>query len=51
MTLGPLARVLPTLLAAQREKVRETLAVYFRGHATSRGVVLPAANWVAQARI
>jgi SAM-dependent methyltransferase len=51
MTLGPLVRVLPTLSAAQRERVREALEVYFRGHATSQGVVLPAANWMVQARV
>ena len=51
MTMGPLARVLPSLSAAQRENVRATLEVYFKGHATSRGVVLPAANWVVRARV
>jgi SAM-dependent methyltransferase len=50
MVLGPLARVLPGLTAAQREQVRENLKVYFKGHTTSEGVVLPAANWVVQAR-
>jgi hypothetical protein len=47
MAMGPLARVLPSLSAAQRDNVRATLEVYFKGHATSQGVVLPAANWVA----
>jgi SAM-dependent methyltransferase len=51
MVLGPLARVLPSLSASQREKVRENLQVYFKGHTTSEGVVLPAANWVVQARV
>ena len=51
MVLGPLARVLPSLSAAQREKVRENLEVYFKGHATSQGVVLSAANWLVQARV
>ena len=39
MVMGPLARVLPSLSAAQRENVRATLEIYFRGHATSQGVV------------
>jgi hypothetical protein len=51
MTMGPLARVLPSLSAAQRENVRATLEVYFRGHTSSQGVVLPAANWVVRARV
>jgi len=51
IVLGPLARVLPGLSAAQREKVRENLEVYFKGHTTSQGVVLPAANWVVRARV
>jgi SAM-dependent methyltransferase len=51
MAMGPLARVLPSLSAAQRENVRATLEVYFKGHATSQGVVLPAANWVVRARV
>jgi hypothetical protein len=51
MAMGPLARVLPSLSVAQRENVRATLEVYFRGHATSQGVVLPAANWVVRARV
>jgi SAM-dependent methyltransferase len=49
--LGPLVRVLPSLSAAQREDVRVTLEVYFKGHATSQGVVLPAAIWVVRARV
>ena len=51
MAIGPLARVLPSLSAAQRENVRATLEVYFKGHATSQGVTLPAANWVVRARV
>ena len=51
MVMGPLVRVLPSLSAAQRENVRATLEVYFRGHTTSQGVVLPAANWVVRARV
>jgi SAM-dependent methyltransferase len=51
MVLGPLARVLPGLSAAQREQVRENLEVYFKGHTTSQGVLLSAANWVVQARV
>jgi hypothetical protein len=44
MAMGPLMRVLPSLSAAERENVRATLEVYFRGHAASQGVVLPAEN-------
>ena len=51
MAMGPLMRVLPSLSAAQRENVRAVLEVYFKGHATSQGVVLPAANWVVRARV
>jgi SAM-dependent methyltransferase len=51
MAMGPLMRVLPSLSAAQRENVRATLEVYFKGHATPQGVVLPAANWVVRARV
>ena len=51
IVMGPLMRVLPSLSAAERENVRATLEVYFRGHATSQGVVLPAANWVVRARV
>ena len=51
MAMGPLMRVLPSLSAEQRENVRTTLEVYFKGHATSQGVVLPAANWVVRARV
>src|ERR1700752_262668 len=42
MAMGPLVRVLPSLSASQRENVRATLEVYFKGHATSQGVVMPA---------
>jgi hypothetical protein len=31
MAMGPLVRVLPSLSATQRENVRATLEVYFRG--------------------
>jgi hypothetical protein len=51
MALGPLARVLPGISAAQREEVRANLEVYFKGHASSQGVVLPAANWIVRARV
>ena len=51
MAMGPLARVLPSLSAAQRENVRATLEVYFRGHAASQGIVLPAEIWVVRARV
>lgn len=51
MAMGPLMRVLPSLSGAQRENVRATLETYFRGHATSQGVVLPAEIRVARARV
>jgi SAM-dependent methyltransferase len=51
MAMGPLMRVLPSLSAAQRENVRATLEVYFKGHATSQGVVLPAEIWVVRAHV
>ena len=51
MVMGPLVRVLPNLSAAQRENVRATLEVYFRGHAASQGIVLPAEIWVVRARV
>jgi hypothetical protein len=51
MAMGPLARVHPSLSAVQRENVRATLEIYFRGHTTSQGVVLPTANWVVRARV
>ncbi|MFL5267247.1 MAG: class I SAM-dependent methyltransferase [Stellaceae bacterium] len=51
MVMGPLMRVLPGLSAAERVNVRATLEVYFRGHATSQGVVLPAEIWVVRARV
>jgi hypothetical protein len=51
MAMGPLARVLPSLSAAQRENVRATLEVYFKRHTTSQGVVLPAAIWVVRAHV
>jgi hypothetical protein len=50
MVMGPLVRVLPSLSAAERQNVSAILEVYFRGHAASEGVVLPAEIWVASAR-
>src|SRR6201987_5142345 len=49
--MGPLMGVLPILSGAQRENVRATLEVYFKGHATSQGVVLPAEIWVVRAHV
>jgi hypothetical protein len=51
MVMGPLVRVLPSLPAAERENVRVTLEVYFKGHAASQGIVLPAEIWVVRARV
>ena len=51
MAMGPLMRVLWSLSAAQREKVRQTLEAYFKGHTTPQGVVLPAEIWVVRARV
>jgi len=50
MAMGPLMRVLPGLSATEREDIRATLEVYFKAHATSQGVVLPAEIWVVRAR-
>ena len=50
MAMGPLMRVLPGLSAAEREDIRATLEVYFKAHATSQGVVLPAEIWVVRER-
>jgi SAM-dependent methyltransferase len=51
MVMGPLVRVLPSLSATQRENVRATLEVYFKGLTTAQGVILPAAIWVVRARV
>jgi hypothetical protein len=51
IAMGPLARALPSLSAAQRENVRATLEVYFKGRTTSQCVVLPAEIWVVRARV
>ena len=51
MAMGPLMRVLPGLSATEREDIRATLEVYFKAHATSQGVVLPAEIWVVRARL
>jgi SAM-dependent methyltransferase len=51
MLFGPLTRVLPALPAPQRDAVRSALEVFFQGHTTSQGVVLPAANWVVRAGV
>src|SRR5260370_30939397 len=51
MLFGPLTRIVPALPAPQRDAVRSALEVFFQGHTTSQGVVLPAANWVVRARV
>jgi hypothetical protein len=51
MVLGPLTRVLPALSAPERETVRAALEVFFQEFTCSRGVLLPAANWVVRARV
>jgi SAM-dependent methyltransferase len=51
MLFGPLTRILPALTAPQRDAVRWAIEVFFQGHTTSQGVVLPAANWVVRARV
>jgi SAM-dependent methyltransferase len=51
MEMGPLVRVLSSLPTSQRQKVHQAFVVYFKGHTTSQGVVLPAANWVIRARV
>jgi SAM-dependent methyltransferase len=50
MTFGPLTRILPGLSAAQREAVRSGVEAFFRGYDGPPGIVLPAANWIVQAR-
>jgi len=51
MVLGPLTRVLPNVSAPQREAVRAALEVFFQKYTRSRGVFLPAANWLVRARV
>jgi ubiquinone/menaquinone biosynthesis C-methylase UbiE len=51
MKPGGRLALLPSLSAAERENVRASLEVYFRGHAASQGVVLPAEIWVVRARV
>jgi SAM-dependent methyltransferase len=50
MTFGPLTRVVPSLPAEQRAAVRAGVEMFFRDHDGPDGIVLPAANWVVQAR-
>ena len=50
MTFGPLTRVLPSLAPEHRDAVRAGVEGFFRGHDEPEGIVLPAANWVVQAR-
>ena len=49
-TFGPLMRVLPSLPAEQQAAVRAELRIFFRSYDGPDGVVLPAANWIVQAR-
>jgi hypothetical protein len=51
MLFGPLTRILPALPEPQRDEVRSALEAFFRGHTTSHGIVLLAANWVVRARV
>ena len=50
MTFGPLTRVLPSLAPEQRDAVRAGVEGFFSGHDGPKGILLPAANWVVQAR-
>jgi SAM-dependent methyltransferase len=50
MVFGPLTRILPSLSTEQRDVVRAELAAFFRHYDGPQGIVLPAANWVVQAR-
>src|SRR2546428_1752457 len=50
LTFGPLTRVVPALPAEQQAAVRGELESFFRRFDGPRGIVLPAANWIVQAR-
>jgi SAM-dependent methyltransferase len=50
MTFGPLTRILSALSAEQLAAVRSGLEAFLRGYDGPQGVVLPAANWLVQAR-
>lgn len=50
LLFGPLTRVLPNLAPERQEAVRSALERFFQSHVTSRGVALPSAFWVVQAR-
>jgi SAM-dependent methyltransferase len=50
MTFGPLTRILSALSPEQLAAVRSGLEAFLRGYDGPQGVVLPAANWLVQAR-
>ena len=50
MTFGPLTRVVPSLPAEQQRALRAELENFFRRYDGPQGIVLPAANWIVQAR-
>jgi SAM-dependent methyltransferase len=50
MAFGPLTRVVPNLPAEQQSAVRAELEGFFRRYDGPQGIVLPAANWIVQAR-
>ena len=50
LMFGPLTRVLPDLPTEQQEAVRSALEAFFQNHVTPRGVALPSAFWLVEAR-
>ena len=47
---GPLVRVVPSLPGEQQANVRAELEGFFSRYDGPEGIVLPAANWIVQAR-
>jgi SAM-dependent methyltransferase len=50
LLFGPLTRVVPDLPPERQEAVRSGLERFFQSHVTPKGVALPSAFWVVQAR-
>ncbi|MFO0679928.1 MAG: class I SAM-dependent methyltransferase [Polyangiaceae bacterium] len=49
LNVGPLARALPEVDPTTREKLRDAVRAAFLPHHGPRGVILPAATWIATA--